>query len=29
VIPAARFPALVAYSARAEERPEFASTPLA
>jgi glutathione S-transferase len=28
VIPAARFPALVAFSARAEARPEFASTPL-
>ena len=27
-IPAARFPALVAYSARAEALPEFASTPL-
>ena len=27
-IPAARYPALVAYSARAEALPEFASTPL-
>jgi glutathione S-transferase len=27
-IPASRYPALVAYSARAESRPEFASTPL-
>ena len=27
-IPAARYPALVAYSARAEALPEFATTPL-